>query len=298
MIMRRWARGIKPVVIPEGQSPEWITFKRVPPAAISIEGISWMSSLIGKPVRKFVRDGLDVKVCIIRDKAVPCPESVMLLDEEEEHVIPVALAKARDYNVRRFEKQIYVPKKVLKVVLPESNDEVKVDEKVEEPITTPEKEVNHSSPEPDKQGESSKEPGEGSSGKKARKRRKKAKKKLEVTVSEEKVVEETNSVDAEKGSEAGKETVSLLTGSVPEKDSVQEIVTQDEGSKTSRLNLLPEDLQLRNGEISSKWSSEDEPEIIRTVRKATLDDFMQHVKHVKKKNQVSGVKTRYKASNR
>ncbi|CAN1318075.1 hypothetical protein LINPERPRIM_LOCUS30657 [Linum perenne] len=38
-----------------------------------------MSSFIGKPVRKFVRDGLDVKVCIIRDKAIPCPESVMLL---------------------------------------------------------------------------------------------------------------------------------------------------------------------------------------------------------------------------
>ncbi|CAN1293832.1 hypothetical protein LINPERPRIM_LOCUS22202 [Linum perenne] len=38
-------------------------------------------------MRKFVREGLDIKVCIIRDKAVPCPKSISIFDEEEEHVV-------------------------------------------------------------------------------------------------------------------------------------------------------------------------------------------------------------------
>ncbi|CAN1316289.1 hypothetical protein LINPERPRIM_LOCUS30017, partial [Linum perenne] len=98
MIMRRWARGIKPVEISDGHAPEWITFQKVPPVVITIEGISWLSSWIGKPMRKFVREGLDIKVCIIIDKAIPCPESISVFDEEDEHVIPVIQAKARDYR--------------------------------------------------------------------------------------------------------------------------------------------------------------------------------------------------------
>ncbi|CAN1292847.1 hypothetical protein LINPERPRIM_LOCUS21765 [Linum perenne] len=47
-------------------------------------------------MRKFVREGLDIKVCIIRDKAIPCLERISVSDEEEEHVIPVIQAKARD----------------------------------------------------------------------------------------------------------------------------------------------------------------------------------------------------------
>ncbi|CAN1291440.1 hypothetical protein LINPERPRIM_LOCUS21146 [Linum perenne] len=106
MIMRKFARGIRPVVIPDGQCPEWITLQRVPPAAISQEGISWLSSLIGKPVRNFVRDGLDIKVCIIRDKAIPCPESLKILDEDERHIIQVFQAKARVYTNKTFDRQV------------------------------------------------------------------------------------------------------------------------------------------------------------------------------------------------
>ncbi|CAN1262327.1 hypothetical protein LINPERPRIM_LOCUS11243 [Linum perenne] len=109
MIMRRWVRGIKPVVMDDGHIPKWITFQKVPPAAVTIEGISWLSSLIGKPLRKFVREGLDIKVCIIRDRDIPCPDTVRLIDVDEEHVIQVIQAKARDYK-REVKKQIYVPK--------------------------------------------------------------------------------------------------------------------------------------------------------------------------------------------
>ncbi|CAN1314946.1 hypothetical protein LINPERPRIM_LOCUS29525, partial [Linum perenne] len=86
-----------------------ITLQKVPPAAVTIEGISWLSSLIGKPLRKFVREGLDIKVCIIRDRAIPCPDTVKLIDVDEEHVIQVVQAKARDYK-REVKEQIYFPK--------------------------------------------------------------------------------------------------------------------------------------------------------------------------------------------
>ncbi|CAN1216845.1 Putative ribonuclease H protein At1g65750 [Linum perenne] len=63
--------------------------------------VSWLCSLIGKPVKKFIREGLDVKVCIIRDKACVCPETLSLEMENEEIVnIGVSQMKAREYNVR------------------------------------------------------------------------------------------------------------------------------------------------------------------------------------------------------
>ncbi|CAN1293579.1 hypothetical protein LINPERPRIM_LOCUS22085 [Linum perenne] len=47
MLLWRWEKGIKPLDLSKKNTPEWITIKNVPPAAISIEGISWLTSLIG-----------------------------------------------------------------------------------------------------------------------------------------------------------------------------------------------------------------------------------------------------------
>ncbi|CAN1181084.1 hypothetical protein LINPERPRIM_LOCUS27246, partial [Linum perenne] len=35
--------------------------KKVPPILLNPEGVSWLSSQIGRPINKYVRDGLDVK---------------------------------------------------------------------------------------------------------------------------------------------------------------------------------------------------------------------------------------------
>ncbi|CAN1331520.1 hypothetical protein LINPERPRIM_LOCUS35367 [Linum perenne] len=64
MIMRRWKRGIQPLDMYGKHVPEWITFKNCPPAMISVNGISWILSMIGTPLKKFVREGLDIRVCI------------------------------------------------------------------------------------------------------------------------------------------------------------------------------------------------------------------------------------------
>ncbi|CAN1318896.1 hypothetical protein LINPERPRIM_LOCUS31000 [Linum perenne] len=343
--MRRWARGIKPVVIDDGHVPEWITFQKVPPAAVTIEGISWLSSLIGKPLRKFVREGLDIKVCIIRDRAIPCPDSVKLIDVDEEHVIQVVQAKARDYK-REVKKQIYVPKVKIgaEVKVPEvENKELYKEDEVVNGVNNDDKEVevvvnveDESRPAESKEGVNnddkevevvvnvedesrsaeSKETHtpeggmtqqmQSTGGKKKRPKRKKksAKKKLEAELSPGTVGESADHQHA-KGNDAndGNEPASSIEGTCPpaEVSVPREIETEpDKGSSVStrlvnQLHSLPEELQLKNGEIS-KWSSDEEPVENHTVRKANLGDFMQHCKHVKKKYQVSGVKTRYKNS--
>ncbi|CAN1269838.1 hypothetical protein LINPERPRIM_LOCUS13725 [Linum perenne] len=340
MIMRRWARGIKPVVIDDGHVPEWITFQKVPPAAVTIEGISWLSSLIGKPLRKFVREGLDIKVCIIRDRAIPCPDSVTLIDIDEEHVIQVVQAKARDYK-REVKRQIYVPKvkkdaevkvtedgnkelpKEDEVINDANNDKVQVEIVVNEEDGSRPTGSKEGGSNDDKEvevvinvedmnrpvGNNETHTPEGgmqmqnTGGKKKRPKRKKksAKKKLDAELSSE-MVGESNDDQHVKGNDAdvGNEPASSIEGTgSPIEVSVPREFETEPGSVSTRLvnqlHSLPEELQLKNGEIS-KWSSDEEPMVSHTVRKANLGDFMQHCKHVKKKSQVSGVKTRYKNS--
>ncbi|CAN1293628.1 hypothetical protein LINPERPRIM_LOCUS22102, partial [Linum perenne] len=44
--------------------PLWIVLKEVPPILTTPLGISWLASQIGQPINKYVRDGLDVKICV------------------------------------------------------------------------------------------------------------------------------------------------------------------------------------------------------------------------------------------
>ncbi|CAN1273452.1 hypothetical protein LINPERPRIM_LOCUS15044 [Linum perenne] len=49
-----------------------------------VDGISWISNKIGKPLTKFVRDGANIKVCVLRDRAIPCPVVVKIDFSETE----------------------------------------------------------------------------------------------------------------------------------------------------------------------------------------------------------------------
>ncbi|CAN1289813.1 hypothetical protein LINPERPRIM_LOCUS20454 [Linum perenne] len=71
----------------------------VPPVLVTNDGISWVSSKIGKPINKFVRDGLNVKVCLLRDGTKPCPEEVRVeVDDGLIEVIEVQRVQAREYK--------------------------------------------------------------------------------------------------------------------------------------------------------------------------------------------------------
>ncbi|CAN1272194.1 hypothetical protein LINPERPRIM_LOCUS14453 [Linum perenne] len=99
LVLRRWYNGIKPLCFSPAATPEWILLKNVLPVLIIVDGISWVSSKIGKPLNMFVRDGLNVKVCVLRNKAIPCPE-IIKVEVEDDIVedIEILSFQAREYK--------------------------------------------------------------------------------------------------------------------------------------------------------------------------------------------------------
>ncbi|CAN1243359.1 hypothetical protein LINPERPRIM_LOCUS5656 [Linum perenne] len=100
MVLRRWERHIAPIDLSPKNVPTWIVFKKVPASLITQEGIGWLSSHLGEPVNNFVRNGLDVKVCLLRDvDAVEVAElNITLEDDEEPILIEIEYPRARSYN--------------------------------------------------------------------------------------------------------------------------------------------------------------------------------------------------------
>ncbi|CAN1301825.1 hypothetical protein LINPERPRIM_LOCUS25146 [Linum perenne] len=83
MILRRWEKGVKPIDFSQASKLEWVEFQGVPPELITVDGVSWISSKVGKPMNKFVRDGTNVRVCVLRDRANPFPDEVKVNNEGE-----------------------------------------------------------------------------------------------------------------------------------------------------------------------------------------------------------------------
>ncbi|CAN1338318.1 hypothetical protein LINPERPRIM_LOCUS38013 [Linum perenne] len=99
MILRKWERGIRPVDFTSAATPVWIEFQGVPPEAITNEGVSWLASKIGKPLNKFVRDGVNIRVCVLRDRAIPCPEKLVIkISKTDRFEVMVVQPKAREYG--------------------------------------------------------------------------------------------------------------------------------------------------------------------------------------------------------
>ncbi|CAN1224586.1 hypothetical protein LINPERPRIM_LOCUS2298 [Linum perenne] len=98
MILRRWEKGVKPIDFSQASKPEWVEFQGVPPELITVDGVSWIPSKVGKPMNKFVRDGTNVRVCVLRDRANPFPDEVKVNNEGEMVVIPVVQHKPRVYR--------------------------------------------------------------------------------------------------------------------------------------------------------------------------------------------------------
>ncbi|CAN1163358.1 hypothetical protein LINPERPRIM_LOCUS32618 [Linum perenne] len=99
MILRRWAPQITPIDFTQKEVPTWIVLKAVPPTLVTPKGISWLASQVGQPVSKFIRDELDVKVCIIRkvDEEVK-PKLEVVLAGGEQCSIDVEYPEPRSYS--------------------------------------------------------------------------------------------------------------------------------------------------------------------------------------------------------
>ncbi|CAN1216892.1 hypothetical protein LINPERPRIM_LOCUS815 [Linum perenne] len=99
MILRRWQKGISPVDFSPKELPVWVTFKKVPPALITPLGVSWVASQIGQPINKFICDGLDIKVCVVRDVSIEPVSSISVdLEDGEVAVIQIEFPEVRKYN--------------------------------------------------------------------------------------------------------------------------------------------------------------------------------------------------------
>ncbi|CAN1337280.1 hypothetical protein LINPERPRIM_LOCUS37528 [Linum perenne] len=104
LLIRRWKKGIEPVVVAPEDKPVWLTLKKVPPQLISNEGIGWIASQIGKPASKFVREGLYVKVCVLMGQRSASSEALQFHMGEEgliniEVVYPVVRTYGRQKGV-------------------------------------------------------------------------------------------------------------------------------------------------------------------------------------------------------
>ncbi|CAN1292692.1 hypothetical protein LINPERPRIM_LOCUS21690, partial [Linum perenne] len=97
-----------------------IEFRNVPPELYTVHGISWISSKIGKPLTKFVRDGANIRVCVSRDRAIPCPSKVKVdFSDSEKFGIEVMQHKPREYKKGvgraidvQASKSIWLPKEI------------------------------------------------------------------------------------------------------------------------------------------------------------------------------------------
>ncbi|CAN1337125.1 hypothetical protein LINPERPRIM_LOCUS38106 [Linum perenne] len=293
LVMRQWQKGIAPMVFSPTATPEWITFRKVPPAMIDLEGISWLSSRIGKPMKKFVREGIDVKVCLLRDRTTPCPRVLKVeLEDGEVCDIEVVQMQAREYGRKPPTKAVYVVKNASKEIINE--------EKVE------------SDPAP----ESEAQPTNPTSDETKKKRRKKKKKAVKVSKKDDKTGDESSEVDEtfDIQDEQAQSTPRVGT-SVAGSESAPSVQGTDSASKEERPALIIEETSNDVGmegtpqkDIVSPEQVNDIEDIISTIEKTQKDEwthdghkanfgiFLQHSKPAKSKQLrfISGVKTRHK----
>ncbi|CAN1291825.1 hypothetical protein LINPERPRIM_LOCUS21302, partial [Linum perenne] len=69
------------------------------PTLITPLGISWLASQIGHPINKYVRDGLDVKICVVKDVSEPPLSSIeVMIEENVSKVVEVEYPEPRSYK--------------------------------------------------------------------------------------------------------------------------------------------------------------------------------------------------------
>ncbi|CAN0924498.1 hypothetical protein LINGRAHAP2_LOCUS34221 [Linum grandiflorum] len=75
-----------------------------------MEGISWLASHYGVPIQKHVREGFDVRVCVLRaSEVLEKPELIVHLDGSGLHTIKVEIPQSRVYRKELVAKR-WVPK--------------------------------------------------------------------------------------------------------------------------------------------------------------------------------------------
>ncbi|CAN0925561.1 hypothetical protein LINGRAHAP2_LOCUS34829 [Linum grandiflorum] len=106
LLLRRWVPQIRPIALSPTEIPVWVVFKMVPPHLITLEGIGWLASMIGTPVQRYVRDGCDVKVCIVCKATDVCPAKLSVEMEGEDVIdIEIEVPSVRVYGKKAKDRR-------------------------------------------------------------------------------------------------------------------------------------------------------------------------------------------------
>ncbi|CAN1340137.1 hypothetical protein LINPERPRIM_LOCUS38739 [Linum perenne] len=95
--------GIQPMDFTPKEISTWVILKVVPPS-LTPDDISWLASLIASPINKFIRNGLDVKVCLLKPRLTAVTELVVTTDIHGKVRIALDFPKAREYRVLKPRK--------------------------------------------------------------------------------------------------------------------------------------------------------------------------------------------------
>ncbi|CAN1289687.1 hypothetical protein LINPERPRIM_LOCUS20395 [Linum perenne] len=123
LILRRWYVGIEPLDLSEIPAPVWVLMKNVPPQLTTVKGVSWLASQLGKPINKFIREELIVKVCVYLNLDSKDVLTVLIGDKQVN-------IEVKYPNVRRFGNTSKKFLQTIEVEGPDQNTEFVVDEKV------------------------------------------------------------------------------------------------------------------------------------------------------------------------
>ncbi|CAN1289495.1 hypothetical protein LINPERPRIM_LOCUS20301 [Linum perenne] len=101
MILRKWEKGNAPLDFSPKEVVVWIVLKDVPPTLITPKGVSWLASQVGQPINKFLREGLHVKVCVVKDVSeAPIPIVTVMVEEDEQKIVHIEYPEPRFYRAR------------------------------------------------------------------------------------------------------------------------------------------------------------------------------------------------------
>ncbi|CAN1244814.1 hypothetical protein LINPERPRIM_LOCUS6255 [Linum perenne] len=266
-----------------------------------------MSSKLGKPLNRFVRDGTNVRVCVLCDKAIPCPAEMKVNNKGERVTIPVLQHKPREYKrpgIRTEWRKTQTVGKVVTTEAPElvAHEKGPPDTPKGLQILVEDVQASSSAVESEMAG--------ASTSKSTKKRNRKKNKKVIGEIGNEEALTQSKSLP-NKAIHSGNEVAPSMEGTASpvSGSSVQvtgggignapEVSLQMEGAPIQHAKSVSPIEEPKDGHLTDVTVEEDEFHVP-SGRKATLGDFLPYGKTAtnKKKYVASGVKTRFKTKYR
>ncbi|CAN1338192.1 hypothetical protein LINPERPRIM_LOCUS37955 [Linum perenne] len=101
LFLKRWSLHIEPIILHPSEIPVWIQLTGVPVLLCTHLGIGHLASLVGKPISKFVRNGIDVKVCVLMSSVDERPDTLKVTIAGIIRSVKVVYPESRVYGTKQ-----------------------------------------------------------------------------------------------------------------------------------------------------------------------------------------------------